>query len=237
MTRADPTTNLSPACVEPEARQRIRQALAEAGRQPYGLSFVLLKLAVMGLSEHSQRWPVGVTLNRPLRDSDHDHQSLLNGLNHPVGHLRGGVPVVGADRAPAEVAAAAARLAKVGEESVADILGMACNEQRAHVMAQFIAERQIRERDSGLHPSSVAEACIPKFEEAWSDSHRRLAMCAPKDLIHTLNSELPKVGGKAVSPRTLSLHLQEQEIPPEMRYLLLELNGYLSESVWGQYND
>jgi hypothetical protein len=35
---------------------------------------------------------------------------LLDGFNDPGGHLRGGVPVVGADRTPAEVAAAAAGL-------------------------------------------------------------------------------------------------------------------------------
>jgi hypothetical protein len=37
-----------------------------------------------------------VTLNRQLRYSEHDRQSLLNGVNSPGGHLRGGVPVVGA---------------------------------------------------------------------------------------------------------------------------------------------
>jgi hypothetical protein len=51
-----------------------------------------------------------VTLNRQLRYCEHDRQPLLHGLNDPSGHLRGGVPVVGADRAPAEVAAAAAGL-------------------------------------------------------------------------------------------------------------------------------
>jgi len=51
-----------------------------------------------------------VTLNRQLGYFEHDRQSLLDGLNHPAGHLRGGVPVVGADRAPAQVAAAAAGL-------------------------------------------------------------------------------------------------------------------------------
>jgi hypothetical protein len=51
-----------------------------------------------------------VTLNRLLRYCEHDRQSLLNGFNDPSGHLRGGVPVVSADRAPAEVAAAAAGL-------------------------------------------------------------------------------------------------------------------------------
>jgi hypothetical protein len=51
-----------------------------------------------------------VTLNRQLRYSEHDRQSLLNGLNDPSGHFRSGVPVVRADRAPAEVAATAAGL-------------------------------------------------------------------------------------------------------------------------------
>jgi hypothetical protein len=51
-----------------------------------------------------------VTLNRQLPSFEHDRQPLLNGVNGPGGHLRGGVPVVGADRAPAEVAAAAAGL-------------------------------------------------------------------------------------------------------------------------------
>jgi hypothetical protein len=51
-----------------------------------------------------------VTLNRQLPYSEHDRQSLLDGLNGPGSHFRGGMPVVGADRAPAEVAAAAAGL-------------------------------------------------------------------------------------------------------------------------------
>ena len=51
-----------------------------------------------------------MTLNRQLGDSEHDRQSLLDGLNGSGGHLRGGVPVVGADRASEEVAAAAAGL-------------------------------------------------------------------------------------------------------------------------------
>jgi hypothetical protein len=51
-----------------------------------------------------------VTLNRQLRDSEHNRQPLLNGLNDPAGHLRGGMPVVRTDRAPAQVAAAAAGL-------------------------------------------------------------------------------------------------------------------------------
>jgi hypothetical protein len=33
MTRADPTANLPPARVEPDARRRIRRALADAGRR------------------------------------------------------------------------------------------------------------------------------------------------------------------------------------------------------------
>jgi hypothetical protein len=52
-----------------------------------------------------------VTLNRQLRYCEPDHQSLLNGLNDTAGHFRGGVPVVGADRAPAKAAAAAGLVA------------------------------------------------------------------------------------------------------------------------------
>jgi hypothetical protein len=52
-----------------------------------------------------------VTLNRPLRDSERNCQSLLDGVDDPGGHLWGGVPVVGADRAAAEVAAAAGLVA------------------------------------------------------------------------------------------------------------------------------
>ena len=48
-----------------------------------------------------------MTLNPQLRYSEHDHQSFLDGLNDPSGHLRGGVPVMSADRAPAKAAAAA----------------------------------------------------------------------------------------------------------------------------------
>ena len=40
-----------------------------------------------------------MTLNRQLRYSEHDRQSLLNGVNGPGGHVRGGVPVVGSNDA------------------------------------------------------------------------------------------------------------------------------------------
>ena len=49
-----------------------------------------------------------MTLNRQLRYSEHDRQSLLNGLNSPGDHLRGGVPVVGA-HGTAALAAATSR--------------------------------------------------------------------------------------------------------------------------------
>ena len=52
-----------------------------------------------------------MTLNRQLRYSEHDRQPLLDGVNDPSGHLRGGVPIVGADRAPAKAAAAAGLVA------------------------------------------------------------------------------------------------------------------------------
>jgi hypothetical protein len=48
-----------------------------------------------------------MTLNPQLRYPEHDRQPLLDGVDDPGGHLRGGVPVVGADRAPAKAAAAA----------------------------------------------------------------------------------------------------------------------------------
>ena len=46
-----------------------------------------------------------MTLNRQLRYSEHDRQSLLNGVNGPGGHFGGRVPVVGAHGAAALAAA------------------------------------------------------------------------------------------------------------------------------------
>ena len=50
-----------------------------------------------------------MTLNRQLRYSEHDRQSVLDGVNGPGGHLRGGVPVVGAHGAASLLAAATGR--------------------------------------------------------------------------------------------------------------------------------
>jgi hypothetical protein len=80
------------------------------GSYQLGPSFVVRKLAVNGLQ--NTRSLTGLGDAQPLAPLLRAHrQSLLDGLNDPGGHLWGGVPVVGADRAPAEVAAAAALVA------------------------------------------------------------------------------------------------------------------------------
>lgn len=55
---------------------------------------MLPKLAWMRLSEYLERRPARVTINHPLRHTEHHSQSLLNGVEDSGGHLWGGVPVV-----------------------------------------------------------------------------------------------------------------------------------------------
>jgi hypothetical protein len=54
------------------------------------------KLVWMRPSEHSERRPVRVAFGQVFGQLEHDSQSLLNGVDDPGGHLRGGLSVVDA---------------------------------------------------------------------------------------------------------------------------------------------
>jgi hypothetical protein len=122
-----------------------------------------------------------------------------------------------------------ARLSGVKQESVASLLDEACEAQRITVMARFLEERRSVERSAERHAVTITEQYVPIFDRAWRDPQTRLSISNPKELLHYLNNKLPKIGGRAVSFPALSSRAKSDEIPQEMRLLLLDIERQLVE--------
>jgi predicted ATPase len=122
-----------------------------------------------------------------------------------------------------------ARLSGVAESVIGDLLEEACEAQRVTVMARFLEERQRVERSAERHAVTITEQYLPIFDRAWRDSQTRFSISNPKELLHYLNSKVPAMGGRAVSFRALSSRAKSDEIPQEMRLLLLHIERQLIE--------
>jgi AAA domain, putative AbiEii toxin, Type IV TA system len=127
------------------------------------------------------------------------------------------------------IPSALARLSGVEENLIGDLLEEACEAQRVTVMARFLEERQRVERSAERHAVTITEQYLPVFDRAWRDPQTRLSISNPKELLHYLNNKLPAMGGRAVSFRALSSRAKSNEVPQEMRLLLLEIERQLIE--------
>jgi hypothetical protein len=127
------------------------------------------------------------------------------------------------------IPSALARLSGVEENLIGDLLEEACGAQRVTVMARFLEERQRVERSAERHAVTITEQYLPVFDRAWRDPQTRLSISNPKELLHYLNNKLPAMGGRAVSFRALSSRAKSNEVPQEMRLLLLEIERQLIE--------
>jgi hypothetical protein len=127
------------------------------------------------------------------------------------------------------IPSAIARLSGVEENLIGDLLEQACEAQRVTVMARFLEERQRVERSAERHAVTITEQYLPAFDRAWRDRQTRLSISNPKELLHYLNSKLPTMGGRAVSFRALSSRAKSDEVPQEMRLLLLDIERQLIE--------
>jgi predicted ATPase len=127
------------------------------------------------------------------------------------------------------IPSALARLSGAGLDVITELLDEACEAQRVTVMARFLEERQRVERSAERHAVTITEKYLPVFDRAWRDRQTRLSISNPKELLHYLNNKLPKMGGRPISFPALSSRARSEEVPQEMRLLLLDIERQLIE--------
>jgi len=96
------------------------------------------------------------------------------------------------------------------------------------VFARYLDERLSTERAATRHGVSITEHYTTEFDKLWEDPSVRLAMAPPKEILHNLNGRLQSTGFKAVSVRSLSQRIPPNNVPAEMRNLLLHIDSYLA---------
>ena len=124
---------------------------------------------------------------------------------------------------------ALARLAGAEESEIVELLDEVTADLKSAVRSRYLASRVESGRGQGEHLVSAYDRFIPEFEEKWDNGREwRLYACPAKDVLSGLNRRLQAGGRKAVTASALSSKMRADEIPPEMRDLLLELNGQLA---------
>ncbi len=103
------------------------------------------------------------------------------------------------------------------------LLGEAVNEQKLDAQAQFLYRRQTDLVGKGAHAMDVTRAAIPEFDAWWNDKDIRPGMVPPKKVFSSMNEKLADGGYKNVSVRAISNNMRAEEVVPEMRDLLLEI--------------
>ncbi|MEU5462180.1 ATP-dependent nuclease [Streptomyces althioticus] len=109
-----------------------------------------------------------------------------------------------------------------------DLLAAAISEQKVDAQAQFLYRRQTDLVSASSHAMEVTRAAIPEFDQWWDDEEKRAGMVPPKKVFSSLNVKLMGRGYKAVSVRAISNNMRAEEVVPELRDLLLEIESAIA---------
>jgi len=126
--------------------------------------------------------------------------------------------------------AAMARVGNVTSEVIKSLLSEIVASLRAAVLARYLEERRETDDSGRQHGVNVTEEHIRLFDESWQNEEDRMAMVPPREVLSLLNKKLQDAGARAISFRALSSRLRIEEIPAEMRDVLLKIDGYLTTS-------
>lgn len=101
------------------------------------------------------------------------------------------------------------------------------------MFARFNDERcrHAKVTQPGKHQVSLTERHLVEFNDLWLDRDWRRRMCPPKDVIGDVNRSLQASGHKAVTTRSLSKHIKDQEVTAEMRDALLTIEEMLQVGI------
>ncbi|MDX2854533.1 AAA family ATPase [Streptomyces sp. PA03-3a] len=114
--------------------------------------------------------------------------------------------------------------------SVAEmLLDEAIGELKVDAQSQFLWRRQTDLVSKNAHAMDVTRAALPEFDVLWNDKQARAAMVPPKKVFSVLNAKLLAGGHGPVSVRSISNNMQAEEVVPELRDLLLEIEGAIAK--------
>ncbi|MFJ4806696.1 ATP-dependent nuclease [Streptomyces murinus] len=121
-----------------------------------------------------------------------------------------------------------ARLSGADASVIQGLLDEAIEERKVDAQAQFLYRRQTDLVSASAHAMEVTRAAIPEFETWWNDGDVRAGMVPPKKVLSSLNGKLAAKGYKAVSVRAISNNMRAEEVVPEFRDLLLEIESAIA---------
>ena len=113
-------------------------------------------------------------------------------------------------------------------ESVEERLRVITDEVKYDVQAQY-QERQkpfAKAADPSQDDTSITSALLASFDRDWGDLCRRLEIVPGKEILSRLNSFLQATYDVTVTPALIIDSMTPQEIPDEMRGIVLDLQAF-----------
>ncbi len=121
-----------------------------------------------------------------------------------------------------------ARVSGADEQDVESYLYEAVESLRGSVLSRYLPVRVQIGRASGKSEVTLTEHYIDLFDKSWQNKEWALYAAPAKDVLSALNRKLQECGEKAVSARALSSRIRYDEIAPEMRDALLDVERLLA---------
>jgi hypothetical protein len=93
------------------------------------------------------------------------------------------------------------------------------------VYSGIAAAMDRRLRKKGIDAKEIAKRAKKEADGVWKDPAKRQNACPGKELLSRVNERLQTAGHRAVRPRLLAERLLADEIPAEMRQLLVDVDA------------
>jgi predicted ATPase len=120
-----------------------------------------------------------------------------------------------------------ARVSGASIDSVDAMLESICSGFKQSVFARALEEQRSFEIGPKSYGVSVTERFQKVFEKNWKNAKYRRIHTPPKELLHSVNSELQAAGFKTVSARSLASTISFGELDIEVIELLQRIEGSL----------
>lgn len=110
------------------------------------------------------------------------------------------------------------------------ILNKFAKDRKSSVAGHFLSSRRkfVRSKGTGTDDSRINAESLEKFERLWNDPTERYGLIPGKEAISAVNSYLQETYGISVTPVGIIDAMRADEIPLEMRNLVVGLSSFSS---------
>ncbi|TQM83725.1 putative AbiEii toxin of type IV toxin-antitoxin system [Saccharothrix saharensis] len=123
-----------------------------------------------------------------------------------------------------------ARMTGLDLDTIESLLDECVQETKTDVLSRYLSERYHEEKGPKQHLVSTNQKYLPEFDTLWANQQWRRHAAPPKAVISALNEKLQEIGKKPVSARGISYAMRRDEVPAEMRDLILNVEQLLHTS-------